>query len=109
MQMIEKLIGRAEWIRHYNAGPFLEERSQYLAYLQGIGQSADRLRKINSLLLGIANQIDLTECDLVDANQLKQATESWIATSIVPDACTSTRLHATRDFTHVGKRWLTFL
>ena len=49
MQMIEKLIGRAGWIKHYNAGPFLDERNQYLAYLQGIGQGSDRLRKIVSI------------------------------------------------------------
>jgi site-specific recombinase XerD len=108
MQMIEKLIGRAGWIKHYNAGPFLDERNHYLAYLQGIGQGSDRLRKINRLLLGIANQIDLTQNDFVDAVQLKQATESWAA-SIIPHACASTRQHEMRDFTHIGKRWLSFL
>jgi hypothetical protein len=51
MQEIEKLIGRIEWIRRYNAGPFLEERNLYLAHVQKIGQLSRRTRGINRFLL----------------------------------------------------------
>ena len=109
MQEVEKLIGRIEWIRRYNAGPFLEERSLYLAHVQKIGQLSRRTRGINKFLLGIAERIDLSQVHSVDATQLKQAGESWVSDHCRTDSIARTHQIALREFTHIGERWLRYL
>ena len=109
MQEVEKLIGRIESIRRYNAGPFLEERSVYLAYLREIGYLPRRRRNINKFLLGIAERIDLSRGNSVDDAQLKQAGEAWVSGHCRSDSTARTRQIALREFTHIGKRWLRYL
>lgn len=109
MQEVEKLISRIEWIRRYNAGPFLKERSMYLAHLLEMGHLRRRTRGINRFLLGVAEQIDLHQSDFVDSTQLKQAGKSWVADHCRANSIPRTRQIAMREFTHIGERWLRYL
>jgi len=109
MRIFENLVGRSEWVKRYNSGPFREERNAFLLELQQQGHSRSRLREINRFLLGIAEHIDLNRDGLVGEAQIQKAAENWVKRHCESGSSAETLHIAKRQFIQIAIRWLRFL
>ena len=96
-------------LRRYRAAPYASEREQFLRHLQESGYSLNRLKRINWLLLAVAESVPLDHGETYAPSDLSAFAKSWTRNRPEGGASEKSLRVRQRDFVFVAKRWLKFL
>jgi integrase/recombinase XerD len=107
--MFDQLVKRSNWVWIYKTGRFAEERRTFLCDLWERGHGLHTLRRVNRLLLVIAERVNVRERMPITEAQIVRAAKDWAAKSCAPSSSAETRQTATQRFIYVAKNWLRFL
>ena len=75
--MFEQLFKRPYYVKRHTQAPFLEERIQYLQYLQGRGRVEQTIRDTAQYLLRIIEFLDLESKQRASLEEIDQAADKW--------------------------------
>ena len=107
--MFELVVKRRFHLEQYRAGPFANEREQYLTHLWQEGRSQSRLEFLNNLLLKVASRIDLAGDRKFTPQELVALAEEWSRETDKPTRNPHWRHAPKADFLFVASSWLRFL
>jgi integrase/recombinase XerD len=106
--MFGQLFTSPRAIDHHSTGPLLEERLRYLAHCAAQGSTRSSLRLIASHLLVFIDQFDLEVAHDVTLDQIKEAANAWVGSSVHAHTVTN-RWYGRMRFISNAKQWLSFL
>ncbi len=107
--MFEQFVKRPFHLARYRNGPYVEERSRFLAYLVHEGRCSERLRAINHFLLEVAKHINLNRKHSYTTENLTILARRWQKNRKSEVASKRQARIAILDFVFVASSWLRFL
>lgn len=107
--MFERFLKRARDHSRYLNGPFAAERGRYMEHLCREGRTESVLVDINSLLLTIAERINVLAGSSITREQVGAAADEWIRQRGETYKTPQHRNDARKRFISVGCGWLSFL
>jgi hypothetical protein len=107
--VFEHFVKHPFHLARYRNGPYAEERTRFLAYLNREGPGWNRLRVINCLLLEVAQQVALNAQKSYTADTLNAVARRWQKAHKSKNENRRQARIASVDFVFVASSWLRFL
>ena len=107
--MFEHFVKHPFHLARYRNGPYAEERTRFLAYLNREGPGWNRLRVINCMLLEVAQHVALDGQKSYTADTLNAVARRWQKAHKSKDENRRQAKIAILDFVFVASSWLRFL
>jgi integrase/recombinase XerD len=104
--MIESIFVFESARSRQREAPLLEERKQYLSYLQREGFGVAGIRSVASMLLHIVRLMELTSSRIVDRKEIEEASHRWLKDT--SHKMTHRGEPSVHLFTHAAINWLGF-
>jgi len=106
--MFEDLYHRHDHLARHRAGPYAEERAQYLAFRASTGIPPRALMRIAAVILWVARLVPLTPGKSVTSEQIRKAANAYARRKLYKSRGRS-RAQARILFTREATRWFRFM
>ena len=107
--MFTQFVKSTSALERYRNGPFAQERHEYLTHLHQRGYGKARLIGINTQLLAIARQLQISAHGRVTKVEISKAAHTWMKERRQRSSRPLTATAARTDFISIASNWLRFL